>query len=124
MIAQAEKAGKKVVSITTPEGATFTFEKWWPTDGLVDQSGNRRRGVGTQIHCMHGKDAIIEELLDWRPFDYFTLSALLPMPGDARRTADVTGLRASFLGFEAGGRRPSGYLRTLHSKRKGPFAVA
>ena len=24
---------------------------------------------------MHGKDAIIEELLDWRPFDYFTLSA-------------------------------------------------
>jgi Protein of unknown function (DUF2652)/Polyketide cyclase / dehydrase and lipid transport len=57
------------------------WQKWWPTDGLVDQSGNRRRGVGTQIHCMHGKDAIIEELLDWRPFDYFTLSALLPMPG-------------------------------------------
>ena len=57
------------------------WQKWWPTDGLVDQLGNRRRGVGTQIHCMHGKDAIIEELLDWRPFDYFTLSALLPMPG-------------------------------------------
>ena len=30
---------------------------------------------------MHGKDAIIEEMLDWRPFDYFTLSALLPIPG-------------------------------------------
>ena len=57
------------------------WQKWWPTDELVDQSGNRRRGVGTKIHCMHGKDAIIEELLDWRPFDYFTLSALLPMPG-------------------------------------------
>ena len=57
------------------------WQKWWPTDGLVDQLGNRRRGVGTQIHCMHGKEAIIEELLDWRPFDYFTLSALLPMPG-------------------------------------------
>jgi len=57
------------------------WQKWWPTDGLVDQSGNRRRGVGTKVHCMHGKDAIIEELLDWRPFDYFTLSALLPMPG-------------------------------------------
>jgi hypothetical protein len=57
------------------------WQKWWPTDALVDQSGNRRRGVGTQIHCMHGKDAIIEELLDWRPFDYFTLSVLLPMPG-------------------------------------------
>jgi hypothetical protein len=57
------------------------WQKWWPTDELVDQSGNRRRGVGTKVHCMHGKDAIIEELLDWRPFDYFTLSALLPMPG-------------------------------------------
>jgi hypothetical protein len=56
------------------------WQKWWPTDALVDQSGGRRRGVGTKIHCMHGKDAIIEELLDWRPFDYFTLSALLPMP--------------------------------------------
>jgi hypothetical protein len=31
-------------------------------------------GVGTKNHCMHGKDAIIEELLDWRPFDYFTVS--------------------------------------------------
>jgi hypothetical protein len=29
---------------------------------------------------MHGKDAIIEELLDWRPFDYFTVSTLLPIP--------------------------------------------
>ena len=57
------------------------WQKWWPTDGLVDQSSNRRRGVGTKVHCMHGKDAIIEEVLDWRPFDYFTLSALLPMPG-------------------------------------------
>jgi len=57
------------------------WQKWWPTDELVDQSGNRRRGVGTKVHCMHGKDAIIEELLDWRPFDYFTVSTLLPIPG-------------------------------------------
>ena len=57
------------------------WQKWWPTDALVEQSANRRRGVGTQVHCMHGKDAIIEELLDWRPFNYFTLSAQLPIPG-------------------------------------------
>ena len=25
--------------------------------------------------------AIIEEVLDWRPFDYLTLTTLLPMPG-------------------------------------------
>ena len=60
------------------------WQKWWPTDALVEQSANQRRGVGTQVHCMHGKDAIVEELLDWRPFDYFTLSALLPIPGAAK----------------------------------------
>jgi hypothetical protein len=30
---------------------------------------------------MRGKDAIVEEVLDWRPFDYFTVSTLLPVPG-------------------------------------------
>ncbi len=30
---------------------------------------------------MHGPHAIIEEILDWRPFDYLTLTTLLPMPG-------------------------------------------
>jgi len=57
------------------------WQQWWPTDGIVDQSGDRRRGVGSKVHCMHGKDAVVEELLDWRPFDYFTMSALLPIPG-------------------------------------------
>ena len=31
-----------------------------------------RRGVGTTNHCMHGKDVLIEEILDWRPTDYVT----------------------------------------------------
>ena len=55
--------------------------KWWPTDAIIENSGNGRRGVGTENHCMHGKDAIVEEVLDWRPFDYFTVSTLLPIPG-------------------------------------------
>jgi hypothetical protein len=32
-------------------------------------------------HCMHGKDAVIEDILDWRPIDYITLNTLLPAPG-------------------------------------------
>ena len=56
-------------------------EKWWPTDAIIEKSGNGRRGVGTENHCMHGKNAIVEEVLDWRPFDYLTLSTLLPIPG-------------------------------------------
>ena len=57
------------------------WQKWWPTDAIIENSGNGRRGIGTKNHCMHGKDAIIEETLDWRPFDYFTVSSLLPIPG-------------------------------------------
>jgi hypothetical protein len=30
---------------------------------------------------MHGKDAIIEDILAWRPFDHITLTTLLPVPG-------------------------------------------
>jgi hypothetical protein len=30
---------------------------------------------------MHGKDAIIEDIVDWRPFDHLTLTTLLPVPG-------------------------------------------
>jgi hypothetical protein len=49
------------------------------TDVIVDAPGNRR-GVGTTNHCMHGQDAIIEEILDWRPFDYYTIRSAMGTP--------------------------------------------
>jgi hypothetical protein len=57
------------------------WQSWWPADAIIEKSSKGRRGIGTENHCMHGKDAIIEETLDWRPFDYFTVSTLLPIPG-------------------------------------------
>jgi Protein of unknown function (DUF2652)/Polyketide cyclase / dehydrase and lipid transport len=42
-------------------------------------TGNRR-GVGATNHCLHGADASIEELLDWRPYDYFTYRNTVPTP--------------------------------------------
>jgi uncharacterized protein YndB with AHSA1/START domain len=56
-------------------------QKWWPADAIIENSRNKRRGIGTENHCMHGKDAIVEEVLDWRPTDYLTVSTLLPVPG-------------------------------------------
>jgi uncharacterized protein YndB with AHSA1/START domain len=58
--------------------------KWWEADDIVEESLKGRRGVGAKIHCMHGKDAIIEETLDWRPVDYFTVGIALPVPGAPR----------------------------------------
>lgn len=40
-----------------------------------------RRGTGTVNHCIHGKDAIVEEVLDWRPYDYVTYRSQMPIPG-------------------------------------------
>ena len=35
---------------------------------------NGRRGIGAQTHCMHGQDAAMKEtVLDWKPFDYYTV---------------------------------------------------
>jgi uncharacterized protein YndB with AHSA1/START domain len=45
-------------------------------DEVVKPGG--RRGTGTVNHCMHGPEALIEEVLDWRPFDYFTLLTAMP----------------------------------------------
>jgi hypothetical protein len=60
------------------------WQQWWFADEIIERSDDGRRGVGTKNHCMHGKDAVIEEILDWRPFDYFTIGTTLPMP-DAPR---------------------------------------
>jgi hypothetical protein len=40
-----------------------------------------RRGSGTTNHCIHGREAIVEEILDWRPVDYVTSRVQLPIPG-------------------------------------------
>jgi hypothetical protein len=31
-------------------------------------------------HCLHGRDAVIEEVLDWDPYDHVTYRSLLPVP--------------------------------------------
>jgi uncharacterized protein YndB with AHSA1/START domain len=55
--------------------------KWRGADEVLETTPGGRRGIGTVNHCMHGAHAIIEEVIDWRPFDYLTLTTLLPMPG-------------------------------------------
>lgn len=57
------------------------WQRWWDADTIVEGSGNGRRGVGTRNHCAHGNKTNIEETLDWRPADYFTVSIALPVPG-------------------------------------------
>jgi len=58
--------------VTTP-GRRMEWQAAGGVTGVTEQlAAGGRRGVGAVNHCMHGPDAIIEEILDWRPFDYFT----------------------------------------------------
>lgn len=44
---------------------------WQPGTVRVDQENPRGvPGVGTTNHCVHGADAVVEHILDWRPFRY------------------------------------------------------
>ena len=52
----------------------------WVTEVAIKGATGGRRGPGSANHCMHGKDAVIEEILDWRPFDYVTDRTILETP--------------------------------------------
>jgi uncharacterized protein YndB with AHSA1/START domain len=54
--------------------------KWRAADEVREASAGGRRGAGTTNHCMHGERAIVEEVIDWRPFDSVTFTTLLPAP--------------------------------------------
>ena len=61
--------------VTTP-GRRITWQLG-VTGVKVIATGNRR-GVGATNHCMHGEGASIEEVPDWRPYDYFTYRNTVP----------------------------------------------
>jgi uncharacterized protein YndB with AHSA1/START domain len=63
----------------TKPGQRMTWQPW-VTDVTIKGATGGRRGPGSANHCMHGKDAVIEEILDWRPYDYVTDRTILATP--------------------------------------------
>jgi hypothetical protein len=63
----------------TMPGQRMTWQPW-VTEVTVKGATGGRRGPGSSNHCMHGKDAVVEEILDWRPYDYVTDRTILDTP--------------------------------------------
>ena len=63
----------------TKPGQRMTWQPW-VTEVAIKGATGGRRGIGSSNHCMHGKDAVIEEILDWRPYDYVTDRTVLATP--------------------------------------------
>jgi uncharacterized protein YndB with AHSA1/START domain len=76
-----------------------------------------RRGVGTVNHCIHGKDTLVEEVLDWQPVDYVTVRTQLPAPG-------VPKLVSSFVLTDLGGRRTKVEMRVAKPRSAKDRAIA
>ncbi len=64
----------------TKPGQRMTWQPW-VTEVAIKGATGGRRGVGSANHCAHGKDTVIEEILDWRPYDYVTDRTILETPG-------------------------------------------
>ena len=64
----------------TKPGQRMSWQPW-VTEVTVKGATGGRRGPGSANHCMHGKDAVVEEILDWRPYDYVTDRTVLDTPG-------------------------------------------
>ncbi|HMA38034.1 MAG TPA: DUF2652 domain-containing protein [Chloroflexia bacterium] len=57
--------------LTDPQKRTI----WQTPRHATWRAGTRPEGglgVGARNHCAHGKTRVVEEILDWRPFEYYT----------------------------------------------------
>jgi len=63
----------------TKPGQRMSWQPW-VTEVTIRGATGGRRGPGSANHCMHGRDAVVEEILDWRPYDYVTDRTILDTP--------------------------------------------
>jgi hypothetical protein len=97
-------------SLTVPVGVLVAWD-WltdpalrsiWDADLLEPVTPGGRQRPGVTNHCIHGPDVVVEHVVDWRPFDYFTMCYDLPgiapahfttelVPGDGETTINVRG---------------------------------
>lgn len=57
-------------------------QQWIGADSMETFNKNQGRvGVGMIEHCAHGKQIAVNEVVDWRPFDYVTYRSQLPLKG-------------------------------------------
>jgi hypothetical protein len=81
----------------TKPGQRMTWQPW-VTEVTVQGATGGRRGPGSANHCMHGKDAVIEEILDWRPYDYVTDRTILATPDGPLRVLHTIELEPTSTG--------------------------
>jgi uncharacterized protein YndB with AHSA1/START domain len=60
--------GRAWQAMTDPKAQTI----WRHADRVEMQNPRGSRGPGSVTHCVHGKSTIAQEIVDWKPHDYYT----------------------------------------------------
>jgi hypothetical protein len=95
--AHAEVPPQVAWEFLTKPGQRMTWQPW-VTEVTIEGAAGGRRGIGSANHCMHGKDAVIEEILDWRPYDYVTDRTILASPDGPLRVLHTIELEPTATG--------------------------
>jgi hypothetical protein len=88
----------------------------WSGIAVHEETGGRR-GAGTTAHCVDGRREIYEEILDWRPFEYFTEARTLPGGGGVVLTTSLEPVPGGTK-VATRGRRDAGRLAWLRDGRR------
>jgi len=89
VVGSAEAAWSRTFVLPGPPAVTWEWItsparrlQWQLGVSAIEEAvSGGRRGVGTTNHCVHGRDAIVEEVLAWRPPEVLTTRFQMPMPG-------------------------------------------
>ena len=87
-VSRSEAIDVTTYEMPAPRARTWSFltepalrETWIPDiQRVTETTSDGRRGTGTRNHCVHGNGVVLEEILDWRPFDYYTVERKPPVP--------------------------------------------
>ncbi len=126
VVAEADAARTYEATFEAPQALVWEYvtspirRPMWQSQvsGVEEHTGaSGRRGPGTVNHCIHGKDAVIEEVMDWQPYDHVTFRSQLPMPG-------VPKLVNSFLFHDLGDGRTRVEIRLRRPRSAKDRAIA
>ena len=104
----------------------------WQADRLDIVTPGGREGAGVTNHCMHGEHVIVEHVVDWRPFDYYTVTYDFPgiehmrwttkfEPGGAETVVHCRGEALSGDGLVAWESQAPTFLASLEANRVALF---
>lgn len=85
----------------------------WQADRVEQTTPGGRSRPGVTNHCIHGGGVTVEEVVDWRPFDYFTVRYQFPDVGPMVWTTELETVgeetRISVRGERLSGRALAGW---------------